>query len=113
MDVVRDAAVKLGGKVFVESKAGRGSDRCWRSSLPITVKSPHQGDGRDLQRWRYGLALDTQMNGPGVQRQAAVTITWRFPEEPGSSPPPAPPSEHRVAHDVNTPLAASIDARLL
>lgn len=71
MDVVRDAAVKLGGKVFVESETGRGTTV--RFVLPVTMvltKVMVVTCGEE----RYGLALDTVVETVRVSADRIVPV---------------------------------------
>jgi two-component system chemotaxis sensor kinase CheA len=71
MDVVRDAAVKLGGKVIVTSKLGQGA--IVRFVLPVTMvlsKVMVVTCGAE----RYGLALDTVVETVRVSADRIVSI---------------------------------------
>lgn len=71
MDVVRDAAVKLGGKVVVESHTGRGT--IVRFVLPVTMvltKVMVVTCGEE----RYGLALDTVVETIRVSADRIVPV---------------------------------------
>jgi two-component system chemotaxis sensor kinase CheA len=71
MDVVRDAAVKLGGKVFVESEQGQGTTV--RFVLPVTMvltKVMVVTCGEE----RYGLALDTVVETVRVSADRIVPV---------------------------------------
>ncbi|WP_165186484.1 chemotaxis protein CheA [Caulobacter soli] len=71
MDVVRDAATKLGGKVIVESVRGQGSTV--RFVLPVTMvltKVMVVACGQE----RYGLALDTVVETVRVPADRIVPV---------------------------------------
>lgn len=71
MDVVRDAALKLGGKVFVDSQPGEGASV--RFVLPVTMvltKVMIVSCGQE----RYGLALDTVVETVRVTADRIVPI---------------------------------------
>lgn len=71
MDVVRDAALKLGGKVVVESRKGQGTTV--RFSLPVTTvltKVMVVSCGRE----QYGLALDTVVETVRVAADRIVPV---------------------------------------
>jgi two-component system chemotaxis sensor kinase CheA len=71
MDVVRDAAAKLGGKVVVESQKGRGTTV--RFVLPVTMvltKVMVVTCGAE----RYGLALDTVVETVRVAANRIVAV---------------------------------------
>jgi two-component system chemotaxis sensor kinase CheA len=71
MDVVRDAAIRLGGKVSVESLRGRGATI--RFVLPVTMvltKVMIVTCGAE----RYGLALDTVMETTRVSADRIVPV---------------------------------------
>lgn len=71
MDVVRDAAMKLGGKVVVESEMGRGTTV--RFVLPVTMvltKVMVVTCGGE----RYGLALDTVVETVRVPAEQIVPV---------------------------------------
>jgi len=71
MDVVRDAAVKLGGKVAIESETGQGTTV--RFVLPVTMvltKVMVVSCGEE----RYGLALDTVVETVRVSADRIVSV---------------------------------------
>lgn len=71
MDVVRDAAAKLGGKVVVESQKGQGTTV--RLALPVTMvltKVMVVTCGEE----RYGLALDTVVETVRVSADRIVPV---------------------------------------